>query len=94
MEFLKRAFGAREIDRFVLNLLKMHEVVQIGFSFGLKRKPWAGIEPATFALPRQRSGQAELPRHFINKKYEHNLTISIQRYYRTYPGIRISMLML
>lgn len=57
----------------------------------LKRKPWAGIEPATFALPRQRSGQAELPRHFINKKYEHNLTISIQRYYRTYPE-RVSML--
>ena len=55
--------------------------------FWSKKKPWAGIEPATFALPRQRSGQAELPRHFINKKYEHNLTISIQRYYRKFPGI-------
>jgi hypothetical protein len=52
-------------------------------SLGLKRKPWAGIEPATFALPRQRSGQAELPRHFINKKYQHNLTISIQQYFPT-----------
>jgi hypothetical protein len=63
--------------------MKMHEGVEIGFYFVLKIKPWAGIEPATFALPRQRSGQAELPRHFINKKYEHNLTISIPCYYRT-----------
>ncbi|VFJ13015.1 protein of unknown function [Candidatus Nitrosocosmicus franklandus] len=37
-------------------------------SFGRIRKPWAGIEPATFALPRQRSGQAELPRQITIKK--------------------------
>jgi hypothetical protein len=27
-----------------------------------------GFGPTTFALPRQRSSQAELPRHFIIKK--------------------------
>jgi hypothetical protein len=63
--------------------------------FWSKKKPWAGIEPATFALPRQRSGQAELPRHFINKKYKHNLTISIQHYLpKKSAGIMIPMLII
>ena len=33
-----------------------------------QKKPWVGFGPTTFALPRQRSSQAELPRHFIIKK--------------------------